>query len=251
MLMILYNYKGAVKMIAEVILNSNIKNLNKTFDYIVPKQFEENINIGSRVFIPFANKKSLEEGFVIGLKQESRFANKEIEKIEKGVSEDKVEFAKLMAKRYFCNISDCIKLMLPPGSINKKLNRRAKEKLGNFVYLKKYIEEIDFEIQTNKLKSEKQIKVLNFLKENDGILISDLELIRDVSRAVINTLNKNNYIYIIQEKIDRNPFINKNIKSDKPLHLNSEQQFACDKVTEKIEGNQFCEFLLYGVTGSR
>ena len=82
-------------------------------------------------------------------------------------------------------------------------------------------------------------------------MISDLELITDVSRAVINTLNKNNYIYTIQEKIDRNPFINKNIKSDKPLHLNSEQQFACDKVTEKIESNQFCEFLLYGVTGSR
>ena len=44
-----------------------------------------------------------------------------------------------MARRYFCNISDCIKLMLPPGTSTKVLENRIKDKTLNFVYLKKDI----------------------------------------------------------------------------------------------------------------
>ena len=38
-------------MIAEVIINSSVKKLNRTFDYEIPDELE--IKIGSRVFIPF------------------------------------------------------------------------------------------------------------------------------------------------------------------------------------------------------
>ena len=71
-------------MFAEVIINSNAKALNKTFDYIVPTVLEKDINVGSRVMVPFGNSKKLEDGFVINLKNESEFASKEIKKIEHG-----------------------------------------------------------------------------------------------------------------------------------------------------------------------
>ncbi len=47
---------------------SNAKELNKTFDYNVPDSLENTIKIGSRVLVPFGNMKTLEDGFVIGLK---------------------------------------------------------------------------------------------------------------------------------------------------------------------------------------
>ena len=50
--------------------------------------------------------------------------------------------AKLMSRKYFCNISDAIKLMLPPGTGRKKIDSRTKEKTGNFVFLNKDVEEI-------------------------------------------------------------------------------------------------------------
>ncbi len=40
-----------------------------------------------------------------------------------------------MANRYFCNISDCIKLMLTPGTRGKE--KKAQEKIIRVVYLKK------------------------------------------------------------------------------------------------------------------
>lgn len=69
-------------MIAEIIINSNVKNLNKTFDYKIPKELEEKVTIGSRVLVQFGNIKTLEEGFVIGIKESSDYKVKEIKKIE-------------------------------------------------------------------------------------------------------------------------------------------------------------------------
>ena len=116
-------------MVAEVIINSIAKELNKSFDYIIPEQLEAQIKIGSRVFVPFGRQKN-EEGYVINIKEASEFANKEIIKIEDNLlNEENINLAKLMARRYFCNISDCIKLMLPPGTGGKVLENRAKENI--------------------------------------------------------------------------------------------------------------------------
>ena len=69
-------------MIAEIIIQSNVKNLNRIFDYQIPNNLVQNVKIGSRVFVPFGNKKSLEEGYVIGIKEKSKYEVKEIAKVE-------------------------------------------------------------------------------------------------------------------------------------------------------------------------
>lgn len=240
-------------MVAEVIINSTVKNLNKSFDYNVPTEFVGTIKVGDRVLVPFGNSKRLAEGFIIGFKQTSIYKVKDIVEIQKGfcLTEKQIELAKWIARRYFCNVSDCIKMMLPPGTTSKIPENRVKEKNLNFVYLKKDTEEIDLLISNKKVKSEKQIRAINFLRENDGILVSDLEIFADISRAIINTLEKNGFIEIVEKQVDRNPFVNKNIKKDNDLQLTTEQKNAYDAVVKSINNNEFKEFLIYGVTGSR
>ena len=239
-------------MFAEVIINSNARALNKVFDYIVPASLENTIQVGARVFVPFGKGEKLEDGFIINLKEASEFANKEIASIqeENSISEENIVLAKLMARKYFCNISDCIKLMLPPRTGGKKLENRAKEKTGNFVFLKRDKEEIDFLIETEKIKSDKHIRVLKFLEENDGVYKSDLELITGVSSSTIKTLEKNGHIEIIEKQIERNPFIHKNIEKDEPKVLNKEQKKCFDSIAFCTDNNEFSKHLIYGVTGS-
>lgn len=239
-------------MVAEVIINSTVKSLNKTFDYNVPAELAGTISVGSRVLIPFGNSKNLEEGFVINFKDKSEYKIKSIISIQDGFNLNKkdIELAKWMAKRYFCNISDCIKMMLPPGTTSKIVDNRVKEKNMKFVYLKKDEDEIESDIANKKLKSNKQIRTINFLKENNGVLVSDLEIFADTSRAIINTLEKNGYIEIIEKQVERNPFINKNVKHDKDLEFTVEQQEAYDKIINTMNEEKFKEFLLYGITGS-
>lgn len=238
-------------MVAEIIINSTAKQLNKTFDYIIPKELEKQVLIGSRVFVPFG-RIIKQEGFVIDIKENSEFANKEIIEIEDSIlPPENVELAKLMSRKYFCNISDCVKLMLPPGNTTKNLDNRMKEKKANFVYLKKEIKEIEHDINMGIIKSPKQIRSLEFLKENDGTYIVDLESLTDTTRAITKTLEKNGYISIVEQQIERNPFINKKIEKDKPLLLTDEQRRAYDKINLSIDNQEYKEFLIYGVTGSR
>ncbi len=236
-----------------MIVNSTVKNLNKTFDYHVPVELTGTIKLGDRVLLPFGNLKSLEEGFVVGLKENSDYKVKDIVSIQEGfsISKENIELARWMAKRYFCNMADAIKMMLPPGTSTKIIANRIKEKNLNFVYLKKDIEEIEQAIEEKKIKSEKHIRTLRFLEENDGILTTDLEAFCDVSRAIMNTLEKNGYIEMIPKQVERNPFLHKVIKQDKKLVLTEEQKNAYETIKQAMEQQEFEEFLIYGVTGSR
>jgi len=238
-------------MIAQIIINSTVKNLNRIFDYNIPSEFEEKIQIGSCVLIPFGRSKNLEEGFVIGIKEKSEYVVKDIEKIEENlITNQKIELAKWMSNQYFCNLSDCIKLMLPPGTTSKNIDNRMKEKSINHIYLKKDIEEIDQEIENKILKSEKQIRTLNFLKNNDGVLLSELEVFADTTRAIVKTLEKNGYLEIIDKKVERNPFVNKNIEKTEKLKLTKEQEISYKSIEKTIDDNIYEEFLIHGITGS-
>ncbi len=237
-------------MFAAVVINSNARELNRVFDYIVPAEMQGTICVGDRVFVPFGKGTNLSEGYVSELKEESEFANKEIAKIEDSIlSKENIELAKLMSEKYFCNFSDCIKLMLPPGGASKDLTKRVKDKTARFVYLAKEKDEIIFNLEKN-IKSDKQKKLLNFLLDNDGVDISDLEAITEVSKAIMNAVEKKGLIKFVYEKVERNPFIHKRISKDTKLLLNEEQQSVYNQVEFMIENEEFMEFLLKGVTGS-
>ena len=237
-------------MIAEIIINRTAKRLNRTFDYKVPIELEELIMIGSTVLVPFGKSSTLEEGYVVGIKENTTYEVKEIVKIKHNLTEKQIELAKWMAKRYFCNVSDCIKQMLTPGTKSKKSEKNVQDKTINTVYLKKDIDEIQFDIEMGKIKSEKQKKILQFLKSNEGATVPEIELFTDGSRAIVKTLEKNGYVEIVEKKIERNPLANKKIEKTKNLKLTDEQKNAYDKVVLDMITNSYEQFLLYGVTGS-
>ena len=95
------------------------------------------------------------------------------------------------------------------------------------------------------------IKKVEFLIKNNGPYTSHLENLVDVSKAVLNTLQKNEYIEFREEQIVRNPFINKNIVKDKAKKLNEEQARWFEGIKYSIENSEYSENLIYGITGSR
>lgn len=237
-------------MVAEVIINNSAKKLNRTFDYNIPEELEELVFVGSKVLVPFGKMKSLEEAHVVKIKHKSDFEVKDIAKVETGLTDIQIELANWMAKRYFCNVSDCIKLMQTPGTKTRDVSKRVQDKKVNVIYLKKEFEEIELDIENKIIKSDKQIKILNFVKENQGCTIPEIELFTDCSRAIVNTLVKNGYLEILESKIERNPLINKKVETTQNLKLTQEQENAFNKVSQTIEQNKYEKFLLYGVTGS-
>lgn len=238
-------------MIAEIIIDSNVKTLNKTFDYNIPKEMESNISIGSRVLIPFGKSKRLEEGFVTNIKESTEYEVKDIAKIEvQSLTTEKILLSKWMAKKYFSNVSECMNLMLKPGTTTKNFANRAKDKTAIFVSLALEKEKVQEYINNNKIKSEKQKRILNYLIENEKIMQPELIERTETSRAIIKTLEKNGLLKLQEEKVIRNPLKNKNIKQTNKLKFTEEQEIAYTKVANTIEKKEYKKYLLYGVTGS-
>ena len=230
-------------MVAEIIISSSVKTLNRIFDYEIPENL--NVEIGTRVFVPFGNKKVPEEGIVVGIKEKSEYKIKKILNVQnEKIDIEKIELAKWMAKRYICNLSDCLKLMLTPGTTAKNTETRVKERTINLIILAKDIDEIQEDIDSGKIKSEKQKNVLEFLINNENATMQDIEIFTDCSRSIVNTLIKNGYLEYKEQQVERNPFIHKVENKTKNLKLTVEQQIAINSIKE--EG----EYLLYGVTGS-
>ena len=185
-------------MIAEVIINTTARSLNRTFDYNIPKNLEDFIYIGTKVLVPFGRKKELEEGYVVNIKDKTEYEVKDIAELGDRLELEQIELAKWMSKRYFCNISDCIKLMQTPGTRTKQ--NKIQDKTINTIYLKKDKEQIEYEIETGNIKSEKQRKILKFIKDNEGATIPEIEMFTDCSRAIVNTLIKNDYLELVEKK---------------------------------------------------
>ena len=230
-------------MVAEVIVDSSVKTLNKTFDYEIPAGLK--VHIGSRVFIPFGRNKNLQEGIVIGIKEKSLYKIKPIAGLqEEQIRNEYIELARWIAYRYFCNISDSLKLMLPPGRTTKSVEKRISNKMINCISLAKDVVEIEQDIESGTIKSQKQKDVLSFLIENDYSTVQDIELFTDAGPAVVNALVKKGYLNKALQKVERNPFLHKTTEKTSNLTLNDEQQLAYNSIKNKGT------YLLYGVTGS-
>ena len=238
-------------MIAEVIVNSNVKSLNKVFDYNIPQDLEDKVAIGSIVLIPFGRNKKLEEGFVTNIKESTSFEVKDIAGVEKAsLTEEKIALSKWMAKKYFSNIAECMKLMLKPGTTSKNFANRISEKQATFAKINISKEELSKYIADKKIKSEKQIAILNFLMSNESAQVTEIIEKTDTSRAIIKTLEKNGLVSLYKDQIQRNPLVNKNIVKTNNLKFTEEQENAYKKVLNSINNDEYKEFLLYGVTGS-
>lgn len=112
--------------IASIILNTNLKELDKEFDYIVPEEFDDLVERGKRVIVPFGLGNKLVEGLVLNIKEYSGVEN-ELKKIydildENIIIDDKtIEIAIKIKERYLCTLFEAIKLFLPPNNVKTKI----------------------------------------------------------------------------------------------------------------------------------
>ena len=255
-------------MYIEVILNNKVKILNRTFDYIVPEHMKEGIHIGSRVLVPFG--RSTKDAYVIGFKDKSDFECKEILEVltTEEISEEKLALAKIMSKRYFCNLSECIKLMLNPKTNTKNIDNIMKNKMKNIVVLAENYKEILESIKLN----EGQKEIITYLEslnknnsENSTIELKDLNEKFSASRVSLlirkGILKKefeevkfeeyNFWDEELEEEEKRAKEREEKSGKETEIVLNEEQQEVYDKFKSIVKEEVFSEELLYGVTGSR
>ena len=243
-------------MLAKILINTSVNTLNKVYDYLVPEELENEVEIGKRVQISFGRGKNLEEGIIVKLEEKydpPKYKLKSIESVLDDVSyvdEKRLKLAKYIAYVYFCNVYDALKLMLPPGTKSKNSSKSLDTRKDKRVVLIKSADEIMQDIETNVITSAKQIQLLSFLIYTDNVLVSDIVDGLSISRSVISTAKKNGYVDIIEVEKE-NDFL-KDLKVEKTHALTptEEQKRVIDGISEYIYDEEYKQCLIHGVTGS-
>ena len=223
-------------MIAKVLVEINNINVDKTFDYIVPFEYIENIKIGMRVKVPFASREL--EGFVLDLVNsvDNNYELKEIISIvdaEPILNNELLHLGQFMSKKYFSTLISCYQTMLP-----KTLKAQNRTNINKKMI--KYVELCSNSF--SKLKPNQE-KIVEYLRVNGKV---KKEEVNKISVSGVNTLIKNGII--IESLIEEYRLVTKDINKEKEtFKLTVEQQEAKNKILSQTQSSVF---LLHGVTGS-
>lgn len=110
--------------IAEVILNTEVRSLDRVYHYILPSELCA--EIGVRVEVPFGNGNRTAIGYIVGFVDKTEIEQlKSIKKVlDKAplISQNSIELARHIRRTTLCSMSEALKLLLPP-SINFKVEQ--------------------------------------------------------------------------------------------------------------------------------
>lgn len=103
-------------MYAQVIVDVPVSEVDYEFTYIVPKELEQCIHVGSRVFVEFGMQKTL--GYVIELTNEPMYTLNlkeiiEVVDFENGLTDEQIKLAKNLATTLITPLTNTLNLMYP------------------------------------------------------------------------------------------------------------------------------------------
>ena len=219
-------------MIVGVLVELSNKNIDKTFDYLVPKELEKDIKVGIRVEVPFGRQTL--EGFVLEIKNDS---NRELKSIISVIDKDIVlnkellQLGKKMQEMTLATLISCYQVMLP---------KALKAKHGTIIS-KKYDIYYKLKNSFDKKLNSKQQEIISLLEKNK--LVKKEELLK-ISSSSVNTLLKKGIIEEIKQEHYRLEY---NQVEHEKKELTIEQKKVVEDILKDTENEVY---LLHGVTGS-
>lgn len=236
-------------MYADIIVDISHEQLDKTFQYRIPSQMEEQIQVGDLVNIPFGRGNRMIKGYVIELSEEPKFDVERIKFID-SIDQDRVravgkmiQLAAWLRHNYGSTMNQALKTVIP---VKDKIRQKEKKS----VRLIAPIEEAnEYLVKMQKKNATARVRLLEALLEDEVI---DCEMIRNklnISMSVVHALENQGLVEIEIEEMYRNP-IPHYTEKEKRLILNQEQQQIIDKVCTDYDQGIRKTYLIHGVTGS-
>ncbi len=241
-------------MIARVTLELALR---KEFDYFIPPELVDVIDVGSRVQVPFGARKVL--GCVTGLAEESQ--HKKLKPIIKVIGAQTLvtpkvlKLARWIGEYYCCAPETALKSVLPEAV--RKEASGWREKL--------FVRALPFTGELPRL-SKRQQEILNIIEERRELPLTELLELAATTASTLRRLEDKGLVSISAQISERDPYAREHILPTQPLAMNAAQMKALEAIKRGMSevGNRKSEagsptsdlrpltstFLLHGVTGS-
>jgi primosomal protein N' (replication factor Y) len=225
--------------------------LRKEFDYLVPPELVGQVEIGSRVQVPFGARTLF--GCVTGLAENSDYAAlKPIIKVvgAQGLVTPKVlRLARWIGEYYCCAPEVALKSVLPEAVRQEQSGWR--ERL--------HVRLLPAPAEMPKL-AKKQAEVWTIIQERKDLPLTELLELAQTNASTVRRLEDKGLVSIGPEISERDPYASEHFLPSQPLPLNASQAQALEKIKAAMAPAPHAEspvgksgahtFLLYGVTGS-
>jgi len=210
-------------MIARVTLEIALR---KEFDYLVPPELASQVEVGTRVKVPFGPRQVM--GCVTALPEESTHTNlRSILKVigrQSLVTPNVLQLARWIADYYCCAVEVALKSVLPDAVRKEKEGWR--ERL--------FVRALAVSGELPKL-SKRQEEVWKIIEEWREMPLQELLRLTDTTAETVRRLEDKGLVVISAQISERDPYGQDHILPTTPLALNPEQASALEKITAAME----------------
>ena len=236
-------------MIARVTLEIALR---KEFDYLIPPELTDAIEVGSRVKVPFGPRQVL--GCVTGLVEQSTHTNlRSILKVigrQSLVTPKVLNLARWIGDYYCCPVEIALKSVLPEAVRKEKEGWRERLVVRALPHL----------AEPSKL-SKRQAEVWKVIEEWREMPLQELLRITETTAETVRKLEDKGLVTVCAQVSERDPYAHEIILPTQPLPLHPEQAVALHKIKQALDlawepkvpasnAARAPAFLLHGVTGS-
>src|SRR6266404_156031 len=210
-------------MIARVTLELALR---REFDYLIPHELEQQIDVGSRVQVPLGARKVL--GCVTAVAEES--AHTKLKPILKVIGAQALvtplilKLARWIGQYYCCAPEVALKSVLPDAVRHAEAGWR--ERL--------HVRALPFIGELPKL-SKRQSEIWNIIEERRELQLKELLELADTTVTTIRRLEDKGLVAISSQISERDPYAREHILPTQPLPLNPEQAKALAAITSTMD----------------
>ena len=236
-------------MYADIIVDISHEQLDRTFQYAVPEEMEQDIDVGVLVNVPFGRGNRTIIGYVIELSNEPKLDIDKIKYID-SIVPDKVKAVSRMIKlaawlkhNYGSTMNQALKTVIP---VKEKVKHKEKKSVRLVIDRHEAQSYIELFLKKN---AKARLRLLQALMQEQVIDCAIVKEKLNITMQTVNTLVKLGIADIEVENIYRNPIKNTD-DFEKRLTLNPEQKHVVDTFIKDYDNGNRHTYLIHGVTGS-
>ena len=235
---------------ADVIVDISHEKLDRSFQYLVPREMEDEIRVGMVAAIPFGNGNKERKGYVTGLSGEPKYDPAKIKSLRRLCSGEETTEARLvslaawMKERYGSTMAQALKTVLP---VREKIRHKEKRLL----YLRVSREQAEQEAsRMEKSRCRARARVLRALLEKEPLDCTKAAKELGMTSSVLKPLLEQELVEIRQDEVYRIPAEEVSVPVEEHSVLSDAQKEALDEILAEWENSSARPVLLHGVTGS-
>ena len=234
---------------ADIIINISHEAVDRVFQYRIPEQLEEKVQIGSQVKVPFGRGNHLQVGYVVNRSDRPNFDPTKIKNIasveEKSVRLESqlIALAWWIKEKYGSTMIQALKTVLP---VKDKIEQKEEKMIQLILPREEAQQRLDGYLKKHYVA---KARVVAALLERGNLLYSTAIKQLKVNKSVLDSLKEEGILTIHTKQIHRNP-VKDPIEEQQAVVLRKEQQQIVDAFCEDYENEQYKTYLIHGVTGS-